>query len=119
MMRGSLLDELLGLAGQHSSAAWFQHNARAFLEVCALFGQSALQHHDCLVKRFIEAPAKQMDGRHLEGITASGPPLPVLLRALEVLRDLRCAVDRPDIPTRHADIARLRATVSQAPADTQ
>jgi len=48
---------------------------------------------------------------HLAGITASGPPLPVLLRALEVLRDLRTAADRQDIPTRHADLARLRGYV--------
>jgi len=49
---------------------------------------------------------------HLAGITASGPPLSVLLRALEVLRDLRAAADRRDIPTRHADLARLRHYVS-------
>jgi len=35
----------------------------------------------------------------------------VLLRALEVLRDLRTARDRQDIPTRHADLAKLRSLV--------
>ena len=39
---------------------------------------------------------------------ASGPPLPVLLRALERLRDLRLAADRKDIPSRHADLEKLR-----------
>jgi hypothetical protein len=39
--------------------------------------------------------------------------LSVLLRALEVLRDLRAAVDRTDIPTRHADLARLRGYLAQ------
>jgi len=109
MMRTSLLDELLALAGKHSAADWFQQNARAYLEVCDLFGQTAVQHHDTLVKRFIEEPAQDVKETHLAGITASGPPLSVLLRALEVLRDLRTAADRHDIPTRHADLKRLRS----------
>ncbi|HEY6483014.1 MAG TPA: monodechloroaminopyrrolnitrin synthase PrnB family protein [Steroidobacteraceae bacterium] len=112
MMRVSLLDELLGLAPQHAAADWFQRNARDYLEVCELFGRTAAQHHDALVKRFIEEPARDLEQTHLEGITASGPPLPVLLRALEVLRDLRTAADRNDIPSRHADIARLRRYVA-------
>jgi hypothetical protein len=112
MMRTSLLDELLALAPEHSSTVWFRRNARAYLEVCDLFGQSAVQHHDTLVKRFIEEPARDVKEDHLAGITASGPPLSVLLRALEVLRDLRTAADRHDIPTRHADLARLRAYIA-------
>ncbi len=44
-------------------------------------------------------------------MTASGPPLPVLLSALEVLRDLRLAAPRDDIASRHADVARLEAAV--------
>ena len=32
------------------------------------------------------------------------PPLPVLLRSLKFLRDLRLATDRGDIATRHADL---------------
>jgi len=111
MMRTSLLDELLGLGAEHSATHWFQQNARAYLEVCDLFGQTAVQHHNTLVKRFIEEPAKDVKEDYLAGITASGPPLSVLLRALEVLRDLRTAADRQDIPTRHADLARLRGYV--------
>jgi hypothetical protein len=111
MTHTSLLDQLLALAPLHSHEPWFQRNARAYLEVCDLFGQTATQHHDGLVKRFIEQPAAQLDSKHLSGVTASGPPLPVLLRALETLRDLRVAADRPDIGSRHADIARLRGTV--------
>ncbi len=111
MTRTSLLDELLGLLEQHQDADWFQQNARAYLEVCDLFGQAARQHHDGLVKRFIEAPAANLDEGDLKGITASGPPLPVLLRSLEVLRDLRLAADRRDIRTRHDDLGRLRRAV--------
>jgi hypothetical protein len=46
------------------------------------------------------------------GLTASGPPLPVLLRSLEALRDMRMAADRRDVETRHADLAKLRAATA-------
>jgi hypothetical protein len=111
MTRKSLLDELLELLDEHRHADWFQQNARAYLEVCDLFGGYALQHHDALVRRFIEEPAGKLQPQSLEGITASGPPLPVLLRSLEVLRDMRLAADRRDITTRFADLRRLRDAI--------
>ncbi len=111
MTHRSLLDELLLLAPEHSGADWFQRNARLFLEVCDLFAQTAEQHHDRLVSRFIVDPACKLDEAHLQGITASGPPLPVLVRSLEILRDYRTAAPRPDLDTRHVDLARLRAMV--------
>ena len=114
MTRTSLLDELLQLMDEHAASGWFQENAAAFLEVCDLFGASAAQHHDGLVKRFIEGPAAALDAKGLEGITASGPPLPVLMRSLEILRDLRVAADRTDIASRHADLRRLRTAVSRS-----
>ena len=104
------------LAPKHAAADWFQQNTRAYLEVCDLFGQTAVQHHDALVKRFIEEPAKDVPETHLAGITASGPPLSVLLRGLEVLRDLRRAADRADIPTRYADLVKLRSYIKPAHA---
>ena len=112
MSRRSLLDELLELIAEHAAAGWFQRNARAFLAVCDLFAATAAQHHDQLVKRFIEQPAAKLGEEQTQGLTASVPPLPVLLRSLEVLRDLRVAADRRDIVTRHADLARLRAAVA-------
>src|SRR5271155_165203 len=96
MTRTSLLDELLELADEHGRTDWFQRNAAAYLEVCDLFGQSAAQHHDGLVKKFIENPAAELAEQDLTGITASGPPLSVLLRSLEVLRDMRLAAERGD-----------------------
>src|SRR5580692_6722573 len=108
MSRTSLLDELLALAETQSTQDWFQRNARAFLEVCDLFGQTAAQHHDLLVRRFIEGPAAELDAAELQGITASGPPLPALLRSLEMLRDQRIAAKRSDLVTRHQDLAKLR-----------
>src|SRR5260370_20167892 len=111
MRRTSLMDELLSFVDDYQSADWFQQNARAYLEVCDLFGQAAAQHHDGLVRRFIERPAANLDEQSLEGITASGPPLPVLLRSLEVLRDMRLGADRRDIATRHDDLCKLRGAV--------
>jgi hypothetical protein len=111
MTRTSLLDELLTLIGAHSQADWFQQNARAYLKVCDLFGRAAAQHHEGLVRKFIERPADELGEQELAGITASGPPLPVLLRSLEVLRDMRLAADRRDIGTRHDDLNRLRSVV--------
>jgi hypothetical protein len=113
MTRTSLLDELLRLAPEHARADWFQRNTAAYLEVCDLFGRSAAQHHDGLVKRFIESPASALDEQGLEGITASGPPLPVLMRSLEILRDLRTAADRKDISSRHGDILALRRALTR------
>jgi hypothetical protein len=103
----SLLDELLELAGEHAGTDWFRRSAGAYLEVCDLFGKYAAQHHDALVKRFIEGPAASLSKSAHEGLTASGPPLPVLLRSLEVLRDMRMAAPRGD--SRHQELRRLRS----------
>lgn len=111
MTHTSLLDELLGLLDEHAATAWFRRNAAAYLEVCDLFGRYAAQHHDALVKRFIEEPAARLPPAAHGGLTASGPPLPVLIRSLAILRDLRIAAPRADIATRHADLARLRRAI--------
>ena len=76
--------------------------------VCDAHGKAARQHHDMLVSRFIEKPSTALDAGKLSQVTASGPPLPVLLNALAVLRDLRCAAPRQDIASRHDDISALR-----------
>jgi len=104
----SLLDELLEVADTGSGTEWFQQNARMFLEVCDLFARTAAQHHDMLVKRFIEQPAAALAEEDLQGLTASGPPLPVLLRSLQTLRDLRVAAARSDLATRCDDLKKLR-----------
>jgi hypothetical protein len=111
MTRTSLLDELLALSDEYAGTDWFQQNAAAYLQVCDLFGRYAAQHHDGLVQRFIASPAAALEAQELEGITASGPPLPVLLRSLEVLRDLRLAAPRADTASRCEDLRRLRSVV--------
>lgn len=108
MRRRSLLNQFLDLADESRHKPWFKQNAAAFLGVCRAHGHAAAQHHDQLVKKFIEVPALDLDAERLKTVTASGPPLDVLLGSLEKLRDLRMAADRPDIPSRHADFERLR-----------
>jgi hypothetical protein len=114
MKHRSLLDELLALSRTHAAERWFQDNARDFLELCELFGEYAAQHHDTLVRRFIDEPAARLPPESLKDVTASGPPLPVLLRSLEILRDMRMAAPRSDISTRHADLQALRRAVQGA-----
>ncbi len=114
LRRPSFLDQFLDCLEASGSAPWFQRNARAFLGVCEAHGRAAAQHHDQLVSRFIEGPSQALEGQHLAQVTASGPPLPVLLAALETLRDLRLAAPRDDIASRHADLVALRAAVDRA-----
>jgi hypothetical protein len=113
MRRPSLMNGFLAALGTEAATSpVFQANLTVFLEVCALHGRTAAQHHDQLVARFITAPAGQMVAPKHDNLTASGPPLPVLLAALEKLRDLRLAANREDIPSRYADIQRLRAALA-------
>lgn len=111
MRRRSLLAQFLDVAPSSSNEPWFKRNARAFLEVCRLHGATAAQHHDQLVKSFIEKPSAALGEDKLAQVTASGPPLPVLMRSLEVLRDMRLAANRPDIRTSYKDIEALKKLV--------
>lgn len=111
MRQTSLLDELLKVVDSHADQPWFQENARLFLEVCEAHGATAIQHHEQLVSKFIEQPAQASGTVDRPGLTASGPPLPVLLKALRKLADLRAATDRGDIPSRYSDIQKLRAAL--------
>jgi hypothetical protein len=112
MRRQSLLDALLENLDEHAGEDWFQKNTALFLEVCEAHGRTALQHHEQLVAKFIERPAASKGLTERPGLTASGPPLPVLLKSLRKLADLRAAADRDDIPTRYQDRQRLRAAIA-------
>lgn len=109
LRRRSFLDHFLDALETSAEAPWLRRNLAAFLRVCEAHGRAAEQHHDQLVARFIEQPSKSLGDSQLAQVTASGPPLPVLLAALETLRDLRRAAPRTDIASRHDDLARLRA----------
>jgi hypothetical protein len=111
LRRRSFLDQYLECLRSDGGKPWFRRNVTAFLRVCEAHGRTASQHHDQLVTRFIAGPSRDLEQRHLAQVTASGPPLPVLLASLEVLRDLRTAAPRDDIASRHRDIALLRDAV--------
>ena len=109
MRQPSLLNDFLYHLDSQAAIDWFRKNARMFLEVCEVHGKTASQHHDQLVSRFIEKPAETLPDEYLKNITASGPPLNVLLSSLEKLRDLRLAAERDDIPSRYSEMQRLKA----------
>jgi len=109
MRRKSLLDSFLDCQAEHKNDPWFQTNLRMFLEVCEAHGRVAIQHHERLVHKFIERPAES--GAHTDqaDLTASGPPLPVLLKGLRKLCDMRCnAPDTDGFDTRYRDIQGLK-----------
>ena len=112
MRRQSLLDGFLAVADACSKERWYRRNAAMFLEVCEAHGQTAIQHHEKLVSKFIENPAVAAGTQDKDGLTASGPPLPVLLKALKKLCDLRAATDRDDIPSRYGDLQILRNSLA-------
>ena len=112
MRRRNFLDLFLEAAPAARREPWFRENAAAFLGVLDAHGKTAAQHHDMLVARFIEKPSVALDAAKLSQVTASGPPLPVLLRSLAILRDLRMAARRDDISTRFDDVERLRAALA-------
>ena len=111
MRRKSLLDSFLEHLETCRDSPWFRKNAAMFLEVCDAHGATAVQHHDKLVQKFIEAPAVGAGVEERDGLTASGPPLPVLLKALRKLADLRSAAERDDIPSRYRDLWSIRAVL--------
>jgi hypothetical protein len=112
MRRKSLLDSFLDSLATGKRAPWFRKNAATFLEVCDAHGATAIQHHEKLVHKFIEQPAVGAGVEDRDGLTASGPPLPVLLKALRKLADLRAAAKRDDIPSRYRDLQTIRAALS-------
>lgn len=112
MRRQSLLDAFLAEIDSHGREPWFQRNGTLFLRVCDAHGATALQHHEKLVARFIENPAYSKGLAERKGLTASGPPLPVMLKSLRKLADMRSAAERDDIPSRYRDIQRLRCVLA-------
>ena len=109
MRRKSLLDSFLDSQAEHKNDPWFQTNLRMFLEVCEAHGRVAIQHHERLVHKFIERPAESGSHTDQADLTASGPPLPVLLKGLRKLCDMRCAApDTEGFDTRYRDIQGLK-----------
>ena len=121
MRRKSLLDCFLdSLSSGASKSAWYQKNLNAFLAVCEAHGKTAIQHHELLISKFIEAPAAEDKATQKADLTASGPPLPVLLKSLKKLCDLRSAANVKSVATRFHDLECLRASLENVlPIDSK
>ncbi len=113
MRRTSFMNQFLALRAEHAQDEWYRRNLEAFLKVVEMHGRAAAQHHDRLVQKYIEGPAAHLPKESLEHLTASGPPLHVLIQSLQNLRDLRCAAERDDIPSRYRELAQLRSSLNQ------
>lgn len=112
MRRTSMLDAFLNaLESGESNTDWYQRNLKMFLAVCEAHGHTAQQHHDLLIKKFIEEPAEAAELTDQTDLTASGPPLPVMLKGLKKLCDLRTAANVPGIKSRCAGIQKLRSSL--------
>ena len=111
MRQQSMMNCFMEALPSQKNTMWFQKNVRAFLEVCEVHGEAAAQHHNQLVDKFIKEPATHLPEDKQSNLTASGPPLPVLLNALEKLRDQRTAALRNDLYTRYNDIQQLKAAL--------
>jgi hypothetical protein len=132
----SLLADLLREAGGGPVPARIRTNAALFLAVCRAHGAAYAFHHHRLVKPFLQQPSTAVaraaaglgdtsdtaDSSDTSGpsatataqaadLTASGPPLDVVVAGLARLADLRAARDRPGVPTARADLDRLRAAL--------
>ncbi|MDC1038956.1 aminotransferase class V-fold PLP-dependent enzyme, partial [Candidatus Thioglobus sp.] len=106
MRRSSFMDEFLNTKDANQS--WYKENLSLFIELCELHGDAAKQHHNQLVEKYIATPSSALKESQLDNITASGPPLEILINSLEKLRDRRAAADREDIPSRYNDIKSLK-----------
>ncbi|MEP1447032.1 MAG: monodechloroaminopyrrolnitrin synthase PrnB family protein [Paraglaciecola sp.] len=111
MRRDSLMNDFLN-AKKFADQDWYQANLKQFLEACALHGETANQHHEQLVSKYITVPSNDLSETHLNTVTASGPPLAALLSGLEKLKDKRMATERSDILTRFEDLNTLKASLN-------
>ncbi|MEU4672833.1 hypothetical protein AB0F91_33935 [Amycolatopsis sp. NPDC023774] len=66
---------------------------------------------------FLVEPAETAPPERLSELTASGPPLEVVVPGLSYLADLRSARDRPGKPSARKDLDRLRELVSPGTGD--
>ncbi|MGO1050885.1 monodechloroaminopyrrolnitrin synthase PrnB family protein [Crossiella sp. CA198] len=83
-------------------------NAELFLAVCRAHAAAYTFHHHQLVKPYLEVPAQQTPPSRQEDLTASGPPLAVVIESLARLADLRAARDRPGLTTARTRLDQLR-----------
>lgn len=104
----SLLARFLSEAEDGPVSPRLRENGELFLTVCRAHGAAYAFHHHRLVKPFLEAPAATAPPDQVEDLTASGPPLAVVLAGLDRLKHLRTARPHPDAPSVRPDLIRLR-----------
>lgn len=104
----SLLHRFLSEAAAGPVPPRLRTNGELFLAVCRAHGAAYAFHHHRLVKPFLEAPAAAAPPDQLDDLTASGPPLAVVMEWLDRLKHLRTARPRPDAPSARADLVRLQ-----------
>jgi hypothetical protein len=111
--RKNFMTQFLEMARGRQRPETYATNLRAYLAVVDAHGHAAAQHHNRLVEKYIQQPAAKLPAEGLDNLTASGPPLEVLLKSLEQLRDLRLAARRDDVPTRFKDLQKLRTSLAE------
>ncbi|MET7997649.1 monodechloroaminopyrrolnitrin synthase PrnB family protein [Amycolatopsis sp. NPDC005232] len=112
----SLLTRFLREA-ESSPGPHLSRNAELFIALCRAHGAAYTYHHHKLVLPFLVEPAKTAPPERLSELTASGPPLEVVVSGLSYLADLRSARDRPGKPSARKDLDRLRELVSPGTGD--
>ncbi|WHT20168.1 DUF1864 family protein [Crossiella sp. CA-258035] len=112
LLRAAMTQQPLLTAFLRESAApmpaQLRANTELFLDVCRAHAAAYTYHHHQLVKPFLEVPAQHAPPSRQDGLTASGPPLAVVIEGLARLADLRAARDRPGLSTARADLDLLR-----------
>jgi hypothetical protein len=104
----SLLALTLGELERGAPSAPLRENAGLLLDACRAHGAATVFHHNKLVIPFLEQPAAGAPPARQTDMTASGPPLAVVIEGLAKLRDLRAARDRPGLVTARAELDRVR-----------
>lgn len=89
-----LLDAFVRETAHGEVTPQLRDNAELFLAVCRRHGAVSAFHHHRLVTPFLQVPAARAPQEDQEGVTASGPPLDVVVAGLARLVDLRTAKRR-------------------------
>lgn len=108
IMAEPLLDAFTKEAVAGPITSQLRDNAELFLAVCRRYGAVYAFHHHQLVGPFLKEPATHAPQEHQADLTASGPPLDVVIETLSRLSDLRAARPRPGGTSARASLDRLR-----------
>ncbi|MFJ8666271.1 monodechloroaminopyrrolnitrin synthase PrnB family protein [Streptomyces sp. NPDC093600] len=103
-----LLDAFIRESADGPLTPQLRDNADLFLSVCRRFGAAYAFHHHQLVGPFLKEPATYAPPEQQSDLTASGPPLDVVIENLSRLSDLRAARPRPGATSARASLDKLR-----------